>query len=310
MIGKILTVGLSPAWQHVLVFDRLDRGDVNRAHESHSLASGKVLNAARAVARLNAPGCALTISGGALGAALRGALDDEAIEHDGVVTKSASRTCTTVVEKSRGSITELVENMPPISGDELAEFRETFHQQARSASAAVLLGSLPEGTPTTYFRELVEGARFPVIVDLRGPELVETLHTRPTLVKPNRLELERTLETSLSSDTDLLRAMRGVNDRGAEWVLVTQGAGAVFATHAGEVHRFDPPTGEVVNPIGCGDTLAGGIAVGLTENRSMIEAIRLGIGCAVANLRTLLQGDIRRDDALRFAAEVQCTRVG
>ena len=187
--GRILTVGLSPAWQHVLIFDRLDTGDVNRARQSHYLASGKVLNAARAVARLGASGCALTISGGALGAALRAALDDEAIEHDGVVTQSASRTSS----------------------------------------------------------------------DLRGPELVEALHARPT--------------------------------------------------HAGEVHRFDPPTQDVVNPIGCGDTLAGGIAVGLADDRRMVEAIRLGIGCAVANLVTLLQGDIRREDALKYAAEVKYTRV-
>ena len=51
----ILTAGLTPAWQHVLVFDAFTPGAVNRAREVHWCASGKVLNAARGLHHLGGP---------------------------------------------------------------------------------------------------------------------------------------------------------------------------------------------------------------------------------------------------------------
>jgi hypothetical protein len=60
----ILSAGLTPAWQHVLVFDRFRPGEVNRAREAHWCASGKVLNAAVAAHRLGGPVLALAAAGG------------------------------------------------------------------------------------------------------------------------------------------------------------------------------------------------------------------------------------------------------
>ena len=67
----ILIAGLTPAWQQILCFDSLTLGEVNRAHEVHWCASGKVLNAARALHHLGGPGKALTIVGGATGEQIR-----------------------------------------------------------------------------------------------------------------------------------------------------------------------------------------------------------------------------------------------
>ena len=39
----ILTAGLTPAWQQVLVLDELLPGEVNRAREVHWCASGKAI---------------------------------------------------------------------------------------------------------------------------------------------------------------------------------------------------------------------------------------------------------------------------
>ncbi len=42
---SILSAGLTPAWQQIMIFSGFHYGEVNRACEVHWLAQGKVLNA-------------------------------------------------------------------------------------------------------------------------------------------------------------------------------------------------------------------------------------------------------------------------
>ena len=66
----ILTCGLSPAWQHILVTEGLLPGEVNRAQEVYWCSSGTVLNAAIAIAHLGGKGRVVSVLGGARGAEL------------------------------------------------------------------------------------------------------------------------------------------------------------------------------------------------------------------------------------------------
>ena len=67
----ILAAGLTPAWQQVLVFDTFTPGAVNRARQVYWCASGKVLNAARALYHLGSPCKALSLLGGRSGEEIR-----------------------------------------------------------------------------------------------------------------------------------------------------------------------------------------------------------------------------------------------
>ena len=45
----------------------------------------------------------------------------------------------------------------------------------------VLTGSLPSGTPETFYFDLIAAASCPVILDARGPELLAALPALPRL---------------------------------------------------------------------------------------------------------------------------------
>ena len=60
----ILSAGLTPAWQQILVFDQVRWGEVNRAREVAWCGSGKVLNAGMAAHHLGGPGLTLAPLGG------------------------------------------------------------------------------------------------------------------------------------------------------------------------------------------------------------------------------------------------------
>ncbi len=287
----ILSAGLSPAWQQILVFDVFHYGEVNRAREALWCSSGKVFNGGIAAHHLGGPSLTLAPVGGPPLGEIDREFDQLGIPRRWVVTESATRVCTTILERPSRAITELVESGRPVSPAELDQFRRAYAEEVNGADVAVLIGSLPQGTPSSFYRELMELTRCPAVLDFRGEGLLSLLDLGPLVVKPNREELATTVGRPLDSDDELREAMQWLNRRGARWVVVTQGAGPVWVTSESSVHHLQPPPAEeIVNPIGCGDCMAAGIAWAVRDGREMIDAVKFGMAAAAENLRHLLPG--------------------
>lgn len=285
----ILAAGLTPAWQQILVFDRLELGEVNRSRTALACASGKVLNVGRACHALEAATLALAPVGGPSGEAIIREFAQANCPASWVQTSATTRTCTTLIDRSSNVVTELVENAAPLSSAELADFVSRYSAAAATAELVVLTGSLPPATPSSFYAQLLERTCGRTLLDVRGPELLAALPRRPWLVKPNRAELEHTWGRSLADERALRAAMRDLNHQGAEWVLVTQGPGPLWLSSATQCFRFDPvPNPRPVNPIGCGDCLAAGIAVGMVRGEPLPDSVALGIAAAAANADDLL----------------------
>jgi fructose-1-phosphate kinase PfkB-like protein len=305
-----------------MVLDGFHVGEVNRAREVHWCASGKVLNVGIALSQLSPGGDAgigsrvLSVIGPRTRQMIQPELTALGADCRWIETRAETRICTTIVDQKAGSTTELVENAPPLFADELAAFRDAFAQEAASADVVVLTGSLPHvaaspaadasvslGGPRdatqpgdeadfreiTFYRELLKTTPARALLDVRGPELLAALECRPFCVKPNREELGKTLGRTLTSDGELHSAMRSLHEQGAQWVLITQGAGPVWLLGGGAMYVLQPPRIErVINPIASGDCLAAGIAWGLASGRSMPDAVRFGIAAAADNVGQIL----------------------
>ena len=290
----ILAVGLTPAWQQILEFDAFTPGEVNRARQVHWCAAGKVLNAARALHHLGGPCKALTLVGGTTGREIQRDFVQLGIDAAWLETAAPTRVCTTLLDSNRRLVTELVQEAAPLTAAELGAFRGAYHTEAGAASIVVLIGSLPHRTPACYYHDLVASTTGKVLLDARGPELLEALPARPFLVKPNRKELQQTLGHELRSDDDLIAGMRELNQRGASWVVITNGDRPILACTREEVYRFQPLPARVVNSIGCGDCLTAGVAWALHQGRAPVEAIRCGVAVAADKLGRLLPGEVVR----------------
>ncbi len=305
----ILSAGLTPAWQQILVFDAFRYGEVNRAAEVHWCASGKVFNAGIGVHHLGAKSLTLATAGGPLLVLIRAEMGSLGVPLDVVETECSTRVCTTILDRATGTMTELVENGRPVTDSELDRYAARFAETVAKAEALILIGTLPHGTPSSYYRRLLCRASCPSVLDFRGEGLLGVLDLQPTVVKPNREELAQTVGRQLGTDDALLDAMRSLNALGAHWVLVTDGPRAVWLTSRAETYRFHPPAvlrSELVNPIGCGDSMAAAVAWALCQGLPMPEAVRLGIAASVDNLRQLLPC---RLDPQRVRAIARTVRV-
>jgi len=250
----------------------------------------------------------LAVVGGATGEAIRREFAGLDVAARWIESKSPTRVCTTLLVATNGATTELVENARPIAEDELALFREAYREEASTTEVVVLTGSLPAGTPTTLYRELIAKTPGRVVLDAQGEPLLAALESRPFVVKPNREELGNTLGCSLETDDQLHAAMREICRRGAAWVVVSQGKERIWIASEREVLSAKPPHVAVVNPIGCGDCLAAGIAFGLASGENMPDAVLTGMAAAADNVGQLLPARLDRDRMERLRLKMQFNR--
>lgn len=288
----ILAAGLTPAWQQIISIDSLRVGEVHRASEVLWCASGKVLNAGIAAHHLGGPVRTLAPRGGPSGLQMAQDLEALGLSSRWTSMAGATRICTTILERDAGRTTELVENAPPLAPDEIEMFVRAFEEEADRADVVVLSGSLSPGAASTFYRDLLRRTRARVILDARGPELLEALPEGPFIAKPNQDELARTLGRELASTEDLREAMLETRRLGAEWVVVSRGTSPLLACGPDTFHSFVPPRVSAVNVIACGDCLAGALAWGLSHGLDVPAAIRVGMGAAAQNAGVVLPGRV------------------
>lgn len=306
----ILAAGLSPAWQRIMVFDDLLLGEVNRAREVIHCASGKVLNVAIGLRSLGMPVHCLSTCGGEPASVMRQEFESLEIPSTWIKTAAATRTCTTMIDRTASQITELVENAEPISTDELRRWRDAFARHVKDAGLLILSGSLPAGVPSTFFADLLAEADTPAILDVRRAELLAALPHKPLLIKPNREELEQTVARSLKNSEDVIAAAEELRSAGAEWVVISDGAQPLLVVGPEERFSVDVfPVESVINPIGCGDSLTAGIAAAVHDGRPMEEAVRWGVACSAQNLQSLLPARLDYDNMLTMADSLQLKRM-
>ena len=106
----LLVVCPSPALQRRLVFGKIALGGVNRVEEMTAFASGKGVNAARAVARLGGMVETVLVLGGPTGQWMQGDMQREGLAVKAAWSNSVTRICMTLIDSTTGGATEIVEN--------------------------------------------------------------------------------------------------------------------------------------------------------------------------------------------------------
>jgi 1-phosphofructokinase family hexose kinase len=294
----ILCGGLTPCIQRTIEFDAVTVGAVNRAIKVTESVGGKQINTARLVQTLGGHACAIGFCGGDNGRKLQELLDAEGLVMESVLVAGNSRICQTLLDRTAQKVTELVEELPPVSVAEQRAFIEHFLKMRAAASLITLSGTLPPGFPSDFYRTLIAGADVPVIIDTHGPALLESIQVAPLMVKLNEHELARTF-----CGESMEQGARRLLDDGVEWVLVTRGAAGAVLFSPTERRDFAAPKVHALNPIGSGDAVTAGIAYALSQNRGVPEAVQFGLACGSAQAETLVSGALDPVRARELASQ-------
>ena len=285
--------------QRVMVFKHLELDAVNRTHEIVEGAAGKSVNVAKALAILGADPFVTGFLGGDRGHFLRGEIEARGVLHEFIPVPAQTRLCTTVIDASTGTHTELVEESAPVTTEDYGKFLEIVRHRMASCAAAIVSGASPAGAPKDLYLQCVQSAHEAgklIVLDAQGAMLTEALSAGPDIVKPNRRELAATVGRPLDDEDTTMRAMRQVHDLGAKQVVVTAGHAPTLAFDGRQFWRIPAPKVAVVNPIGSGDVFTAAMTWRLVKGDDLGEACRWGVAAGSANALSLMPGEFKVRD--------------
>jgi tagatose 6-phosphate kinase len=308
----ILCLGTTPAVQRVMVFRELAPGAVNRAVTTLDGVAGKSVNVAKVLHALGEPVVAMGFLGGPRGAWVRHSLEGRGIELDFVAVEQNTRQCTTVIDQSAGTQTELVEESRPVAPEAYQELIRRIRRRIKRCRAVVMSGTITPGAPASLYLECARAAQAASVmsvIDARGPLLLEALRGKPDLVKPNRSELAATVGRELKNEAAVVSAMRKLCEFGAQRVVITAGKKPTLAWDGRRVWRILAPSIATVNPIGSGDAFTAGLVWRLLRGEDLGEACRWASAAGAANALTMMPGEVDRKDVYRLAKQTRVERL-
>lgn len=297
----ILTIGTTPTLQRTMIFDRFTIDDVNRAVDVAEYASGKAINVARVCTTLGVQATALLFAGGRRGQALLEDLSRAGIPHRSIPISAQTRLCTTLIDRSRGTATELVEEPPRATESEWQGFQKALDDLIPIAQIAVFAGTLAPGAPEDFLARHLQQSPI-TITDAKGPPLLRVLST-PTpnrlIAKLNRDELAATLNQPLATDDQTLHAARQITPPHAT-LIVTAGKAGALVINPHTALRVNPPTVQAISAVGSGDAFTAGLAVALVQDQAFEDALRLAAACGAANALTPHSGHLHADNVQKL----------
>lgn len=292
--ARFVAVGTNPSIDRVALIDGRPEGIVAASHGIES-AGGKAIHAASVARLLGCDSSVITTAGGSNGRLLVDLLRAGSLTARIVEAAAPTRGTYTLVNDVEGDLVEVHEPSAPLAASECDGLVRALEDLPSPPRVVAVCGSLPPGAPVELPARLIEtaAARGAVtILDCSTPEALSAgLAAGPDLVAPNLAEAGRLLETELKpnpGDAELVAVTSDLRERGAKAVWLSLGsAGSVLVSAEGSVRLTAPATGRVVNAVGCGDALIGGLAAGLVAGLGLRSAAALGVAAATDKLSRL-----------------------
>ena len=308
--GYILTVCLNPTLQKTLVLSHMWENEVNRSREYYFDVSGKGINLSRVLLQLGFKVVHLTHLGGLFKDFFLERCRQEQIHVGSIDSGTEIRFCYTLLNREKHTTTEIVEESCPVPGNAEKLIFGEFEKWLPGAAMVIISGSKAAGYSDYLYSAMTRTARAgnkPVILDIRGQDLVHSLVYAPEIIKPNYAEFIGTFykETDIreSSGNDaFLEIVRNkmqtlYQEYGVKTVL-TRGKYPVLY-YDGRAMHFSPPREctSPVNTTGCGDAFTAGLAAGLMKGSELAQAVQLGNDCAWRNAMTPRPGFLYPENA-------------
>lgn len=282
---RIATLTMNPTIDVSYEVDTVFHTHKMRTRNERYEPGGGGINVARVFARLGGDAVCVYCSGGAIGVALDGLIDQYGLEKQRVPVANETRIAAAVLECESGKEYRFTPPGPALSE---AEWRTVLDSLATiDCRYLVMSGSLPPGVPEDFYARAgravrQRGAR--LVLDTSGAPLKATLDAGNVhLVTPSLGEMRALTGRELSSVEEIGEAASALVHSGkVDLVAVTMGhQGALLADLSGAL--FLPAIAiEARSAVGAGDSFLAGMLHQLGNGASPAEAFRYGIAAGSA----------------------------
>lgn len=279
----IYTITFNPALDYVLNVKNLSADDINRAESEKIYYGGKGINVSAVLKELDIPSVALGFVGGFSGNELIRLMNEDGIQSDFVELENGYTRINVKIRSNKElDINADGPKIPESKIDELLKKLDAL----RDGDFFVLAGSIPSSLPSDIYSKIMgklQNKDIKFAVDTSGKALLSTLKFKPFLIKPNHYELSEIFDVDMNNTEKVIEYGRKLQDMGAKNVLVSRGGdGAVLIDENGKVHIADAVKGQLVNSVGCGDSMVAGFIAGYMQSGDYEYALKLSVAASAA----------------------------
>ncbi|VFP83134.1 1-phosphofructokinase [Candidatus Erwinia haradaeae] len=283
MNKRVATITFNPAYDLVGYTSDLQYGHINVVNTLGLHAGGKGINVAKILTSL---GVDVTVFG------FLGKENQEAFKslfiNTGIIDRfrmvEGHTRINVKLTTQQGKLTELNFSGFKITKNEWEDFATESFTFFSQFDMICVSGSLPEGLLISSFSEwmqqLCRSCPF-IVFDSSRDALVAGIHTKPSLIKPNRHELEIWANRHLPTIKDVIATAYTLHHQGIEHVVVSLGDEGAIWINSNGAWIAKPPSCNVISTVGAGDAMVGGLMYGLLMKKSSEYTLRLATALAV-----------------------------
>ena len=304
----ILCLNLNAAIDKTVVVSSFEINKIHRPKSMTALAGGKGCNVARGLKTLGEVPVVSGWVGGFAGQFIEQELHREGIQTDFIHTDFESRTCTSILDPEKQTLTEIYELGEPVPSAKVDELRDHIRAIIGNYRAVTLSGSLPPSVPAEFYASVIQIAREANVLtflDSSGEALRKAAEAAPFFIKPNETEARSLLGIEPNHSIDFAQAAVEISTRYKTNVLLSMGAAGAIAAKGQAVFVVKSPTVDAKSAVGSGDCMLAGLAYGFLQGLSFEQTLIYGVAAGTANTLTIGAGRFKIDDFERLCNEVQ-----
>lgn len=281
----ITTLTLNPAIDKTVSIPSFKYGGMNRIQASRSDIAGKGFNVAKGLANLGNRTVAVGFLYEKDALEAKSSLEKEGINVDCIICPGSIRTNIKLFDMEKQVVTEINEKGNQVNQEFLNQIIEKLIFYSKQSEILVLTGSLPPGCPDDFYKVVIEKCKpfTKIFLDAEGAKFEEGIKAIPTMIKPNKYELETYLGHSLKSLKEIKEAAISFIEKGIQIVSVSLGGEGALITDGRETF-FSPPIKniEVKGTVGAGDSMVAGLCAAFIKGLSLKECFRYSVASATA----------------------------
>jgi 6-phosphofructokinase 2 len=308
----IATVTLNPSLDKTVTVEELVVDEANRWTSLRRDPGGKGINVSRVIHELGGETIAYGFIGGFDGEALKHLLRQQGVPFDFTPIKGEIRSNFIITDLKTRRQTRIDAPGPNISTDELRKFTDKITRTKTKPDFLVLAGSVPPGIPADIYRQLIEKAKengIKTVLDSDNKWLKEGIKAKPNLIKPNVHEAEELLETQLSDESAIIKAVKVLVSKGIEVATISRGKDGFIIATKEKVLKVTSPQVEIRSTVGAGDSAVAGLVLKLSQGYGIEEASQWAASAGTAATLTPGTELCRREDVERLLPQVKVERL-
>lgn len=305
---KVITLTVNPALDIYSTVDSIEPEKKLRCTPATKDPGGGGVNVSRVLKRLGLDAQTIYTCGGHTGKLFKDLLDQEGIDQDIVEIEEDLRQNFAVSEESTGELYRFGFPGPSLADREIGVLLEKI-RNINDAEFLVISGSLSPNSPVDLYAQMARIAKekkLKLVVDTSGEAFEKVLKEGAYLIKPNINELEDITGKKNGNEEQLEQLLLEVlEEYPVEAIAMSMGPKGAYLATGGEVHYFPAPRIKAQSSIGAGDSMVAGMVYRLSLGKDLKDAVRFGIACGSATIKSPGTQLLQKEDAERFFKGMQ-----